>query len=303
MFKLKLFRKRGTQAPAYEYKIFTKEFDLEVTGHQLSERITASQANAWREENEAYDALCRDIKERYDFDHLSRLDLAGPWARLDPNDATVSLLLDHSGSLKGRPAMISCLLTELIADYLTGLGVRYEILGFTTSKWLGGRSRIKWLGADCPKHPGRLNDLLHIVYREATDTNPGAPPHVRNILNKVLLKENIDGEALLWAADRLRKAGGRNRIILLISDGVPADDATLIENGNSYLLQHLQETIAKISRETGFSLAGIGVRHDLSSLFANSLRVDELEDAPVRLQDFLRRTVTQVALASRSERT
>ena len=296
MFKSFLFGKRDRQNSREDYKVFTRDYDREVTGRSLTETVRKVDKKAWLEQIEAYEALTRDIRQERDFGSLARHHLNGPWSQMKPETLSVAVLLDHSGSLRGRPAMISCLLTELISDYLSGLGTPHEILGFTTSSWRGGQAYIKWLGEQCPKHPGRLNELLHIVYREAVDKYPGAPTEIRHILNSALLKENIDGEALLWAADRLEKRDSRTKLILFVSDGVPSDDATMIENDKLYLLRHFKASITEISGKRGIRLACIGIRHDPPDLFDSSIRIDELEQVSERLPDFL-----QTAIASGAE--
>jgi cobaltochelatase CobT len=146
--------------------------------------------------------------------------------------------MDHSGSLRGQRAIIATALAQVVADFWSRLGIRYEILGFTTRSWKGGQSRQAWQAAGSPPDPGRLCDLLYIIYRSADSTNPGAPWTMHNLLRRDLLKENIDGEAIMWAARRLRDCRETRKLLVVVSDGVPADDSTLLANDPEFLVRH-----------------------------------------------------------------
>lgn len=205
----------------------------------------------------------------------------------DPSRTVVSILVDHSGSLRGQRAVVACVLTEVMADILSRVGVRYEILGFTTAEWKGGKSRKRWLQMGRPPKPGRLCDLLHIVYRAASETIPGAPYSIRHLLRNDLLKENVDGEALFWASERLKSLDADHNVIVVISDGVPVDDSTLNENSPDILFDHLKDIIGDLRETPGFGVAGIGIDHQLDRLYPNSLTIETLEQVSSELPSFL----------------
>lgn len=274
-----------------EYKVFTRAFDLEVSGLQLTMDLSNADRQSWNKEMEDYEALTGGLKEKFDFFGLGEKHHSEMLPEFDPARTVVTVLIDHSGSLKGLPAMITCLLVECIGEYLSGLGTKFEILGFTTSTWKGGFSMLKWKEHNFPPQPGRLNDILHIVYRSAAATEKGAPFEIRHLLNNVLLKENIDGEAIFWAKARLDEINEPNNFILMISDGAPVDDATLIVNRGNYLHQHLLKTIDEISSDPRFKLAGIGIRHDVSSFYETNLCLENMDDIPTKVPNFLLKTL------------
>lgn len=287
VFWKKIFRPREKDAEkSSPYKVFTREFDVEKTGKQLTEDLPKEEKRAWKQELEVYDALTRPFRNKLDFYDLGKQTRSEPFPQA--SDTIASILIDHSGSLKGLPAMMSCFLVECLADYLSGAGVKHEILGFTTSQWKGGYSRLKWRQRNCPRNPGRLNDLLHIVYKSASAPEKRAPFEVRHLLNKPLLKENVDGEALQWAKGRLDKLQAREKVIIAVSDGAPVDDATLLANPGDCLYDHLLETLEQISADPVFRLAGVGIRHDVSSFYPANITVDDLEDIAEKVPDFLR---------------
>ena len=148
--------------------------------------------------------------------------------------------------MRNQPSIIATTLATIVAECWSLLGIRYEILGFTTRSWRGGRPRRHWIMAGRPAYPGRLCELLHIVYRSADDTCAGAPQSIRNMMREELLKENVDGEAVMWAAERLRKRPEMRKVLVVVSDGAPVDDATLAANGPGILHRHLKEVIAAL---------------------------------------------------------
>ena len=195
-----------------------------------------------------------------------------------PFPATVvSLLVDNSGSMKGKPILIAALTTEILAGALERCGIKVEILGYTTRAWNGGQSRQHWLESGRPTHPGRLNDLLHIVYKDADTPWRRARRHLGAMLHPDLLKENIDGEALLWAWRRLLVRPEPRRILLVVCDGSPHDEATLYANAPDYLVRHLRRTIETIERSP-VQLAAIGIGHDVGRYYNNALFLQELEN-------------------------
>ena len=192
-------------------------------------------------------------------------------------DTVVSLLIDNSGSMRGRPITIAALSADILARTLERCGVKVEILGFTTRDWKGGYSRKAWLDAGRPADPGRLNDLRHIIYKSADQRLNRARRNLGLMLRDGILKENIDGEALLWAYQRLRTRHEQRKILMVISDGAPVDDATLSANTGSYLDQHLREVIRGIEREGTVELLAIGIGHDVTRYYSRAITLHDVE--------------------------
>jgi cobaltochelatase CobT len=193
-------------------------------------------------------------------------------AASEPPDTVVTVLVDHSGSMRhdGIPSAVSILeLTELLVGKL---GIYLEVLGFTTTSWKGGRSRDLWLERGRPPSPGRLCDLLHIVYRPAAaaDHHP-EPGRYLGMLRQGLLRENVDGEAVQWAAARLRAVPARRRILLVLSDGAPNDDSTTAQNGGRFLQWHLQEVVEALQQAGDIHLCAIGFGHDVALYYPNAV--------------------------------
>jgi cobaltochelatase CobT len=192
-------------------------------------------------------------------------------------DTVVSLLIDNSGSMRGRPITIAALSVDILARTLERCGVKVEILGFTTRDWKGGRSRKAWEDAGRPPYPGRLNDLRHIIYKAADARLHVARRNLGLMLKDGLLKENIDGEALWWAYSRLLKRHEQRRILLVISDGAPVDDATLSSNSSGYLDRHLRDVIALIEHAQQVELLAIGIGHDVTRYYAQALTINDID--------------------------
>ena len=192
-------------------------------------------------------------------------------------ETVVSLLLDNSGSMRGRPITITALSAELLARTLERCGVKVEILGFTTKEWRGGDSRKQWMERGRPDQPGRLNDLRHIIYKSAEQPLSRTRHHLALMLKEGLLKENIDGEALLWAHERLLARPEERRILMVISDGAPVDDSTLSLNSGEYLDLHLREVIADIESRSPVELMAIGIGHDVSRYYSHAIMLDEVD--------------------------
>lgn len=211
-------------------------------------------------------------------------------------DTIVSLLIDHSGSLRGGDATFCCAATQVICEFLQEADITHEVLGFTTSSWVGGKSRDEWLQHKTP-YPGRLCDLLHIIYRAADETKSSPPTTLLNLLRDDLLKENIDGEAVLWAHDRLMNRPEKNKILFVISDGAPVDDSTLTHNGLNILHNHLKEVVSTISDAGQVHLAGVGIGHDLTRYYyGTSLKLDTKRTIPKELLEFVVSVITNKAL-------
>jgi cobaltochelatase CobT len=192
-------------------------------------------------------------------------------------ETVVSLLLDNSGSMRGRPITITALSAELLARTLERCGVKVEILGFTTKEWRGGDARKQWMEQGRPDRPGRLNDLRHIVYKSAEQALSRTRHHLALMLKEGLLKENIDGEALLWAHERLLARREERRILMVISDGAPVDDSTLSLNSGEYLDVHLREVIETIETRSPVELMAIGIGHDVSRYYRHAIMLDEVD--------------------------
>ena len=195
----------------------------------------------------------------------------------DFRDTVVSLLIDNSGSMRGRPIGIAAMSADILAQTLERCGVKVEILGFTTRTWKGGRSREKWLSDSKPTSPGRLNDLRHIVYKAADAPWRRARKSLGLMLREGLLKENIDGEALLWAHDRLINRPEQRKILMVISDGAPVDDSTLSVNSGNYLERHLRDVIGWIEGLSPVELIAIGIGHDVTRYYRRAVTLVDVE--------------------------
>jgi cobaltochelatase CobT len=192
-------------------------------------------------------------------------------------DTVVTLLIDNSGSMRGRPITIAAISADVLARTLERCGVKTEILGFTTRAWKGGQARERWIAGGKPPSPGRLNDLRHIIYKSADAPWRQARKNLGLMLREGLLKENIDGEALTWAHQRLLRRLEERRILMVISDGTPVDDATLSANGAGYLERHLREVIARIESASPVELLAIGIGHDVTQYYRRAVTLVDAE--------------------------
>ncbi|HEX7945235.1 MAG TPA: cobaltochelatase subunit CobT, partial [Phenylobacterium sp.] len=192
-------------------------------------------------------------------------------------DTVVTILIDNSGSMRGRPIMVAAVCADILARTLERCGVKTEILGFTTRAWKGGSSREDWLKAGKPAQPGRLNDLRHIIYKAADAPWRRARRNLGLMMREGLLKENIDGEALMWAHHRLIGRPEARRILLVISDGAPVDDSTLSVNSGHYLERHLREVITEIEGKSPVQLIAIGIGHDVTRYYRNAVTIVDVE--------------------------
>ncbi len=192
-------------------------------------------------------------------------------------DTCVSLLIDNSGSMRGRPITVAAMSADILARTLERCGVKVEILGFTTRAWKGGQAREKWIAAGKSPNPGRLNDLRHIVYKPADAPWRRARRNLGLILREGILKENIDGEALMWAHNRLLGRPEERRILMVISDGAPVDDSTLSVNPGNYLEKHLREVIREIERIGAVELTAIGIGHDVTRYYRRAVTIVDAE--------------------------
>ncbi len=192
-------------------------------------------------------------------------------------DTVVTLLIDNSGSMRGRPIMVAAVCADILARTLERCGVKVEILGFTTRAWKGGNSRDEWIKAGKPPSPGRLNDLRHIVYKGADSPWRRARRNLGLMMREGLLKENIDGEALMWAHQRLIGRPEARRILMVISDGAPVDDSTLSVNSGHYLERHLRQVIGEIETRSPVELLAIGIGHDVTRYYRRAVTIVDVE--------------------------
>jgi cobaltochelatase CobT len=243
--------------------------------NRLQRRLLAQQNRAWE----------FDLEEgQLDPARLPRI-VADPFQPLsfkrekdtDFRDTVVSLLLDNSGSMRGRPITVAATCADILARTLERCGVKAEILGFTTRAWKGGQSRERWLTEGRPPHPGRLNDLRHIVYKQADEPWRRAKRALGLMMREGLLKENIDGEALLWAHARLIARPEDRRILMVISDGAPVDDSTLSVNSGSYLERHLRQVIGWIESRSPVELVAIGIGHDVTRYYSRAVTIMDVD--------------------------
>ncbi|HTJ01247.1 MAG TPA: cobaltochelatase subunit CobT, partial [Methylovirgula sp.] len=205
----------------------------------------------------------------------------------DFRDTVVTLLLDNSGSMRGRPITVAATCADILARTLERCGVKVEILGFTTKAWKGGQAREAWLMAGKPPSPGRLNDLRHIIYKAADAPWRRARKNLGLMMREGLLKENIDGEALEWAYRRLLARPEQRRILMMISDGAPVDDSTLSVNPGNYLERHLRHMIEEIETRSPIELIAIGIGHDVTRYYRRAVTIVDAEELGGAMTDKL----------------
>src|SRR5438876_2004330 len=253
--------------------------------NRLQRRLMAQQNRAWE----------FDLEEGIlDPARLSRVvtDPYHPLSFMHEKEATfrdtvVTLLLDNSGSMRGRPITVAATCADILARTLERCGVKVEILGFTTRAWKGGQSRDDWLKAGKPTAPGRLNDLRHIIYKSADAPWRRARKNLGLMMREGLLKENIDGEALMWAHQRLIGRPEQRRILMVISDGAPVDDSTLSVNSGHYLERHLREVIGEIETKSPVQLIAIGIGHDVTRYYRRAVTIVDVEQLAGAITDQL----------------
>ena len=197
---------------------------------------------------------------------------------LDFKDTIVTLLIDNSGSMRGRPITIAAICADILSRTLERCSVKVEILGFTTKNWKGGQSREYWNKNNKPKTPGRLNDLRHIIYKSADSHWRQVKNNLGLMLKEGLLKENIDGEAISWAFNRLKKRKEERKILMVISDGAPVDDSTLSVNSGDFLEKHLKKTVKFIEEKTDVEILAIGIGHDVSRYYNRAIKITDVNE-------------------------
>jgi len=290
----------------FDYKVFTEAFDEVVGAAELCDEEELTRLRAYldaqlkglqgvvtRLANRLQRRLMAQQNRSWDFDQEEGLLDAARLARVvvspgqslsykverdvEFKDTVVTLLLDNSGSMRGRPISIAAISADVLARTLERCGVKVEILGFTTRAWKGGQSREAWLANGKPQHPGRLNDLRHIIYKQADEPWRRARRHLGLMMREGLLKENIDGEALLWAHNRMMARPEDRKIMMVISDGAPVDDSTLSVNSAGYLEAHLRKVIEWIENRSPVQLVAIGIGHDVTRYYRRAVTIMDVE--------------------------
>ncbi len=290
----------------FDYKMWTERYDEVVAATELCDAEELARLRGYLDQQlvhlqSAVSKLANRLQRRlmaqqsrsWDFDQEEGLLDAARLARVVVNptqslsykierdtefrDTVVTLLIDNSGSMRGRPISIAAISADILARTLERCGVKTEILGFTTRAWKGGQSRETWLAAGRPQQPGRLNDIRHIVYKRADEPWRRARTSLGLMMREGLLKENIDGEALLWAHARMMARPEERRILMVISDGAPVDDSTLSVNSGSYLERHLRQVIAWIEKRSPVELVAIGIGHDVTRYYSRAVTIMDAE--------------------------
>ena len=296
----------GTSEADPEYKIFSRTFDEEIRAENLAETSELERLRLFLDQqldqlkgviarlaNKMQRRLQAQQNRSWQFDLEEGLLDAAKLARLVTNpttplsfkkeseinfkDTVVTLLIDNSGSMRGRPISIAAICAEVLTQTLERCQVKCEILGFTTKTWKGGQSREEWLNLGRASNPGRLNDLRHIIYKSGDVPWRRARLNLGLMMKEGLLKENIDGEALEWAYRRLLKRSEARRILMVISDGAPVDDSTLSVNSASYLEQHLKNVIKMIESRDLVELIAVGIGHDVTRYYSEAITITDIE--------------------------
>ncbi|MDO5371313.1 cobaltochelatase subunit CobT [Paracoccus sp. (in: a-proteobacteria)] len=289
-----------------DYKVYTQAFDEEIRAEELADPAELERLRAYLDKQleplrGAVSRLANKLQRRlqaqqnrsWEFDKEEGTLDAGRLARVVANpttplsfkwekdtefrDTVVTILIDNSGSMRGRPISIAAICADVLARTLERCSVKVEILGFTTRAWKGGQSREKWLQDGRPATPGRLNDLRHIIYKGADAPWRRVRPNLGLMMKEGLLKENIDGEALEWAHRRLARRSEARRILMVISDGAPVDDSTLSVNPASYLEKHLRDVIAMVERRAQVELIAIGIGHDVTRYYQRAVTITDVD--------------------------
>jgi cobaltochelatase CobT len=289
-----------------EYHTYTTQFDETVSAaalatpaeldhlrHQLDQKLSQFQTVTTKLANRLQRLLLARQARRWIFDEedgiidskkLARVIVHPDYGQIykrekdtEFRDTVISLLIDNSGSMRGRPITIAALSADILSRTLERCGVKVEILGFTTREWKGGNAYKQWVKSGKPAHPGRLNDLRHIVYKSADASWRKSRKKLGLMLKDGILKENIDGEAILWACERLLSRPEQRRILMVISDGAPVDDTTLSTNGGNYLDMHLREVIARVENQMPIELVAIGIGHDVTRYYKRAVTISDID--------------------------
>ena len=302
-----IIQKFNTGISDKDYKIFTNEFDeiakAETLENQeeilklrknLDQQLTNFQNLITKLANKLQRQLLAKQNRSWDFDlEEGLLDSSKlPRVIIDPynslsfkkekdlefKDTIVTLLIDNSGSMRGRPITIAAICADILSRTLERCSVKVEILGFTTKNWKGGKSREEWNKRGKPKFPGRLNDLRHIIYKSADTHWRQSKKNLGLMLKEGLLKENIDGEAITWAFNRLNKRKEERKILMVISDGAPVDDSTLSVNSGDFLEKHLKKIVKFIENTSEIEILAIGIGHDVSRYYQKAIKITDVQE-------------------------
>ena len=308
--------RRGLEHRQFHYHAFTNDFDEVIDAtelcemeeltrlrHHLDQQLSHVQGIIGRLANRLQRKLMAKQQRSWEFDLDEGVLDAGRLSRVIVNpenplsfkkeheiefrDTVVSLLIDNSGSMRGRPIAVAAMSADILARTLERCSVKVEIVGFTTRAWKGGQSREKWLASGKPAAPGRLNDIRHIVYKSADVPYRRARKSLGLMLREGLLKENIDGEALLWAHNRLIARSEERQILMVISDGAPVDDSTLSVNPGNYLENHLRAVIDWIEVRSPVELTAIGIGHDVTRYYRRAVTIMDAEQLGGTMMDRL----------------
>jgi len=302
-----LIRENKDRFTKDKYKIFTSEYDEikpaedleneeEITRlrKNLDQQLTKLQSIVTKLANKLQRQLLAKQNRSWEFDLEEGLLDASKLSRviIDPfhslsykneketkfKDTVVTLLIDNSGSMRGRPISVAAICADILSRTLERCSVKVEILGFTTKNWKGGKSREKWNANDKPTNPGRLNDLRHIIYKSADQAWRQSKKNLGLMLKEGLLKENIDGEALLWAFKRINKRKEERKILMVISDGAPVDDSTLSVNSGDYLEKHLKQTVKWIEENSNIEIVAVGIGHDVTRYYKKAIKIADVQE-------------------------
>ena len=303
----KVFQKLNTNINDKDYKVYTKQFDeiekaefLETSEEitklrkNLDQQLIAFQDLITKLANKLQRQLLAKQNRAWEFDleeglldssKLPRI-IMDPYNSLsfkkekdlDFKDTIVTLLIDNSGSMRGRPITIAALCADILSRTLERCDVKVEILGFTTKNWKGGKSREEWNKNNKPKNPGRLNDLRHIIYKSADTHWRQSKKNLGLMLKEGLLKENIDGEAISWAFGRLKKRKEERKILMVISDGAPVDDSTLSVNSGDFLEKNLKKIVKFIENSSDIEILAIGIGHDVSRYYEKAIKITDVQE-------------------------
>ncbi len=302
-----LMQKMKSENSDLEYKIFTSKFDEIAKAENLEnldeiiklrknldQQLVSFQDLITKLANKLQRQLLASQKRAWEFDleeglldtsKLTRV-IIDPYSSLsfkkekdyEFKDTVVTLLIDNSGSMRGRPITIAALCADILSRTLERCSVKVEILGFTTKNWKGGQSREYWNRNKKPKSPGRLNDLRHIIYKSADIQWRISKNNLGLMLKEGLLKENIDGEAINWAFNRLKKRREERKILMVISDGAPVDDSTLSVNSGDFLEKHLKKTVKYIETKSDIEILAIGIGHDVSRYYSKAIKISDVQE-------------------------
>ena len=290
-----------------DYKIFTNQFDeiakaeslesseeIKKLRKSLDQQLTTFQDLITKLANKLQRELLAKQNRSWEFDLEEGLLDSSKLARvildsqnslsfkkekdLEFKDTIVTLLIDNSGSMRGRPITIAAICADILSRTLERCSVKVEILGFTTKNWKGGQSREEWNNKGKEKNPGRLNDLRHIVYKSADAQWRQSKNNLGLMLKEGLLKENIDGEAIQWAFNRIKKRREERKVLMVISDGAPVDDSTLSVNSGNYLEKHLKKIVKYIENKSEVEILAIGIGHDVSRYYNKAIKISDVQE-------------------------